>query len=163
MSSSTETIKRVIGDGTVADRIRVARAAVLAAQREDIARATVDVTDPRLQRYIIGLFNGVSTERLHVIFLDAQHRYLSDETIAEGSGAHLFGNMRTLVSRAFEMGAGGLILAHNHPSGQARPSEADLRETVRLVQSLRELELALIDHLIVGGSTIHSMRGAGLL
>jgi DNA repair protein RadC len=68
-----------------------------------------------------------------------------------------------LAARAFEVGARAVVLAHNHPSGEASPSEADITVTQRLNRSLSELEIVLFDHVIVGGATIYSMRGAGLL
>jgi len=163
MSASREAIARIAADEGVAARIAAARAAVLGAQRESIGRAAFDLRDVQLQRYIIGLFNGLASERLHAVYLDSQARYITDEPLAQGGGAEVGGCLRPFVARAFELGSPAVVLAHNHPSGKACPSEADVAVTQRLNRSLGELEIALFDHLIVGGTTIYSMRGAGLL
>jgi DNA repair protein RadC len=88
---------------------------------------------------------------------------VTDEHLAEGGGAEVGGCLRPLVARAFELGSRAVVLVHNHPSGEASPSLADVAVTRRLSRSLGELEIVLFDHLIVGGTTIHSMRGAGQL
>jgi DNA repair protein RadC len=61
------------------------------------------------------------------------------------------------------VGAQGIILAHNHPSGSSEPSKADIDATRRLAGLLEELDLLLVDHLIVGRSEITSMRKGGFL
>ncbi len=163
MNASSEAIARIAGDEGVANRITAARAAVVGAQRENIRRAAFDLRDVRLQRYIVGLFNGLAIEQLHAVYLDCQARYVTDEHLAEGGGAHVEGCLRPLVARAFELGSRAVVLLHNHPSGEASPSEADIAVTQKLNRTLGDLEIVLVDHLIVAGITIHSMRGAGLL
>jgi DNA repair protein RadC len=163
MAAPPGAIARLAGDEGVAQRIAAARQAVLAGQKEEVHRTVFDIRAESLQRYIVGLFQGLSVERLHAFFLDASHRFVDDASLVEGGGGQVTSSLRALVSRAIDLGAAGLALAHNHPSGFAEPSEDDIRETRRLSRSLAELDLALVDHLIVGGTTIHSMRRAGLL
>jgi DNA repair protein RadC len=163
MAAPAGAIARLAGDNEVAKRISAARDAVLAGQREEVLRTPFDLRDARLQSYLVGLFQGLAVERMHVIFLDAARHYLVDERLADGTGTEVAGCLRTLVARSFDLGAAGVVLAHNHPSGIAAPSEADIHETRRLSHSLADLDLILVDHLIVGGTTIHSMRGSGLL
>lgn len=163
MSASREAITRIVADNGVAARIAAARAAVLGAQREVIRRAAFDLQDVQLQRYIIGLFNGLAVERVHAVYLDGQAKYITDEQLSEGGPTEVAACLRSLVARAFELGSRAVVLAHNHPSGEGYPSELDIAVTQRLNRSLAELDIALFDHLIVGGTTIHSMRGAGLL
>lgn len=57
----------------------------------------------------------------------------------------------------------GIIVAHNHPSGDPRPSESDLRFTKRLCQVSEAIEVPLLDHLIFGGGSMFSFRQAGLI
>jgi DNA repair protein RadC len=135
----------------------------LASQREAIERTVFDVRDPALQRYILGLFQGAATERTHVVFLDTQWRFIADEAFGEGDGAQVLVNPRALVVRANDLGAAGLVLAHNHPSGAARPSNEDVQTTRRLGALLHNLGLVLADHLIVAGAAVVSMRAGGWL
>lgn len=147
----------------MAQRIAAARAAVLAGQREHVKRTPFDLNDSGLRQYLAGLFQGLSVERLHAFFLDIDHCYIADECIAEGSCGQVAGSMRRIVARAIDLGARGIVLAHNHPSGRAEPSQRDIEATRKIALLLAELDLILADHVIIGGRTIASMRGAGLL
>ena len=70
---------------------------------------------------------------------------------------------RQLLSRAFDLGASGIILAHNHPSGSSEPSEADIALTQRIAAFTRSVHIVVLDHLIVGEADIVSMKERGLL
>lgn len=100
-------------------------------------------------------------ERFHAIFLDAARGYLDDCVIGHGPSAHLAIRMRELFARALSLGARGLIVAHNHPSGDCRPSESDIAATHRLREIARALDIELLDHLIVTREKIYSMRAGG--
>lgn len=150
-------------DAEVLDKMRAARALVLAAAREDIARHRVRADDPALHAYLQNLLGWHSHELLHAVFLDGRHGYIADECIASGSSARLTGSTRNLVARAFDLGARAIILAHNHPSGHASPSADDVAATVRIGRLAAELDLALIDHLIVTRREVFSFRADGLL
>jgi DNA repair protein RadC len=162
-AASPTALRRLLGDQATADRIAAARDAVLAGIKEDVARQAFDLHDQAIQRYIVGLFNGLTVERLHAVFLCGRGTYLADECLSEGSVARLVGNLRLIVTRAIDLGAVGIVLIHNHPSGQLSPSRSDIEGTHRLDRSLAELDLSLVDHLIVAGTAILSMRGANLL
>lgn len=64
---------------------------------------------------------------------------------------------------ALRVNAGGLILAHNHPSGVARPSPRDVTSTLELQRICRKMKIDLIDHLIVTAAACFSFRAEGLL
>lgn len=68
-----------------------------------------------------------------------------------------------MVKAALRRNAAGVMLAHNHPSGEASPSDADVRLTTALVQALALVDVRVIDHLIVAGSHIHSFAENGQL
>jgi DNA repair protein RadC len=121
------------------------------------------LADPLFLNYLHGRFFGAGEERLHIVYCDAEQRYLHDETLIIGSEHQLILKARPLVSRALTLGAGSLVMAHNHLSGQCHPSPQDIRATRRL-QSLGEaLELTLIDHLIFTRTRFFSMAAAGML
>lgn len=103
-----------------------------------------------------------SGERLAVAYLDRERRLLNFE-IEVGDDASAPLPIRAIAETALRLGASGLILAHNHPSGDPRPSDADLAATRRLSGAARALGLRLHDHLIFAGPHCHSMRAAGLL
>lgn len=71
--------------------------------------------------------------------------------------------LRQIVADAARHGTRGLILAHNHPSGDPSPSETDKRITRRLAVVGEAMDVAILDHLVMAGSACRSMRQMGLL
>lgn len=71
--------------------------------------------------------------------------------------------LRTIVADAAIHGSAGIVLAHNHPSGDPRPSAADTRVTRRLAAATEALDCAVLDHLIFGGREVRSLRQMGYL
>jgi len=70
---------------------------------------------------------------------------------------------REVVKRALAHNAAAVILAHNHPSGVAEPSEADRSITRRLHDALKLVDVRVLDHLIVGGASVVSMAERGII
>ncbi len=101
-------------------------------------------------------------EHLFVAHLDDQShcvhlsRHTGDETGADFP-------LREIVADAATHGSAGIVLAHNHPSGDARPSEADMRVTRRLAAAAEALDCTVLDHLVFGGRDVSSLRQLGYL
>jgi DNA repair protein RadC len=106
---------------------------------------------------------GGGHERAHVIFVDGYRSFLGDAGIGMGSLGALSLRMREVFGEALRLGARGMILAHNHPSGDCRPSSCDITATRRLAEVARALDIELIDHLIFTSDAVYSMRAGGLL
>lgn len=120
-------------------------------------------TSPNLVRDYLQLhYADLSYEVFSVMFLDTQHRLLSIEDMFRGTIDSASIYPREVVKRALELGAGAVILAHNHPSGVADPSQADQKITDRLKEALGLFEIRVLDHLIVG-ETIVSFAERGLI
>jgi DNA repair protein RadC len=71
--------------------------------------------------------------------------------------------VREIILDAAQHGSAGILLAHNHPSGDGRPSESDCRATRRLATAAQALDCAVVDHLIFAGAECTSMRRLGYL
>lgn len=125
--------------------------------------ALVDGNDPALHHYLRACIGGGLDERLHIVWTDPRRGYLCDETVAVGSGGRIAARLRPLIERALSLGAGGFLMAHNHPSGDCRPSADDIAATRRIADLAAALELELVDHLVVTRTRIFSMRGGGCL
>ncbi len=95
------------------------------------------------------------------LFLDTRNRLLACRDLFVGTidGAAVY--PREVVAEALRQGATGVIAAHNHPSGSAVPSAADVRITERLRAALALLDIRLLDHLIVGHGQVYSMARHG--
>lgn len=115
--------------------------------------------------YLRGIMCAVPSrvERFHAIFLDDRQTYLADAAMGLGGSATLSLRMRDLFSKALSIGASGLIIAHNHPSGDCRPSLRDIDATKKLKDIAIALDIELLDHLIITQSAAYSMRAGGRL
>lgn len=117
----------------------------------------------RLRLWVRSLFVGLREERLHALFIDADAKFIAHEWVASGDGAHVPVCARRIFSRALALDAHAIILAHNHPSGNAEPSWADRTSTAGLRELADQLGIALLDHFIVARGTLTSLSDRGLL
>ena len=101
-------------------------------------------------------------EILRIIHFDRHRQVLG---IAEYSGdvAHVVMPMRDIIGEALRLGSAGLLLSHNHPSGDPTPSRADIDVTRRLIRAAEALDIRVHDHLILGWKRRVSFRALGLL
>ena len=101
-------------------------------------------------------------ERLWVAHLDSAARCLHVEHY-DGEPDSVALPVRAIILDAARFGSAAVVLAHNHPSGDARPSRADCLATGKLARAAEAINLAILDHLIFAGSDCASMRRMGLL
>jgi DNA repair protein RadC len=97
------------------------------------------------------------------LLFDRGGALLAQRLSSDGARMQISGRYRSLIERAFAVGAAGFVLAHNHPSGDPSPSETDLSATRRLSAIAHAVEIEFFDHLIVGGRSVVSLRQAGLM
>jgi DNA repair protein RadC len=104
-----------------------------------------------------------SKEQFRLLFLDRRNHLLSEEVQQRGTIDHTPVYPREIVQRALEVGAGALVLAHNHPSGDVTPSQADIDMTRAIVSACEPLKIKVHDHIIIGKGKVASFKGLGLL
>lgn len=97
-----------------------------------------------------------------VLFLDNHHRVISFDRMFNGTinGASVY--PREVVRAAIKRNASAVIFAHNHPSGVAEPSDADITITKRLTEALALIDVRVLDHFVVGDEVV-SMAESGLM
>ncbi len=103
------------------------------------------------------------TEQFRLLFLDRKNRLIGDEVHQRGTIDHTPVYPREVVKRALNLGAGALVLAHNHPSGDPTPSKEDIAMTRAIVEACRPLGLVIHDHIVIGHDRVESFRNLGLL
>lgn len=131
------------------------------AARKELARHPITgVADSR--RYLFPLLARREQEVFSCLFLDNKHRVLAYEELFFGTIDSSAVHPREVVKRALFHNAAAAIVAHNHPSGVAEPSRADEAITLRLKDALALIDVRLIDHIIVGETTV-SLAERGLL
>ena len=162
-AASQISLARHTDSAALATLLIFAKAAVVEGMRDDVRRVSFDPRDSQTMNYLIATMQGEAEEHLHAIFLDSQRRYLKDERVASGGWSHITIMLRPLLRRALELNSAQLVLFHNHPSGVAKPSQADIAFTQQASSVANLLGIELFDHLIVAGPSVFSMRSAGMM
>ncbi|HBM3194226.1 DNA repair protein RadC [Klebsiella michiganensis] len=106
---------------------------------------------------------SLEREEFTVLFLDNQHRLIAHETLFTGTINHTQVHPREVVKSGLRYNAAAAVLTHNHPSGEAEPSQADRQVTMRIQRALELVDIRLLDHLVVGGMEITSFAERGWL
>lgn len=100
-------------------------------------------------------------EQFKVLFLNAANQVLGIYEVSSGGRAGTVADPRLIYAAALKVGAMGIILAHNHPSGNLRPSDADMNLTSKLVAAGKVLDIKVHDHLIVSSEGYYSFADEG--
>ena len=151
----------------VTDRMR--EDAILAQAKEILAKRIrreilFETTSPAAVRDHLTLNMAEQEfESFRVLFLDAQHRLIADDVMFVGTLTQTSVYPREIVKRALRHNAAAVILSHNHPSGVAEPSRADEALTRTLQSALALVDVRILDHIIVAGTSTLSFAERGLL
>jgi DNA repair protein RadC len=165
IAQATDIELRAVADKGEAwiDAFLVVRRIMQDGMREELTRTPLGANRRALCAYLLASMQELQEERMIAIFADNQGFVISEETIAEGGSGHLLLTPRRIFGRAMKLDADRILLAHNHPSGNAQPSVLDITTTKALVLQARDLGLCIEDHLIVGRREVVSMKDRGLL
>lgn len=151
-----------VGDAVVAALKLVEVAAIRLARGRIVDQPVIGSWEALLD-YCHSRLSFLSHEEFHVLFLDRKNRLIADERQGSGTIDHTPVYPRKVVKRALEHDAASIILVHNHPSGDAEPSHADIQMTHKIEKGASALGIAVHDHLIVGANDHVSLRARGLL
>ena len=102
-------------------------------------------------------------EQFRLLVLDRKNHLLHEEIQQRGTIDHTPVYPREVVQRALELGAGAVVLVHNHPSGDVTPSKPDIEMTRAVVNACQPLGIAVHDHIIIGRHEVASFKNLGLL
>ena len=98
-----------------------------------------------------------------MLLLDSKHQLIDTHELFQGTLDAASVHPREVVACALRKNAAAVIVAHNHPSGLAEPSQADIDITRRLKQALNLVEIRLLDHLVIGRGEVVSLAQRGKL
>ncbi|MCY4016475.1 MAG: DNA repair protein RadC [Gammaproteobacteria bacterium] len=115
------------------------------------------------REYLRARFHHCKSEIFSCIFLTNQHHILKLDEMFQGTIDATVVYPREIVERCLAYNAAAVILAHNHPSGVPEPSQADIVITRKLRVALETIDVRVLDHIIVGSSTVVSLAERGLL
>jgi DNA repair protein RadC len=131
--------------------------------REDVQNGDALTSPDTVRRYLSLLLKDKPHEEFWAVFLDTQNRVIQSEMLFRGTLSQTSVYPREVVKRTLTHNAAGIILAHNHPSGAAEPSQADKLLTHALKEALALVEVRVLDHFVVAGARGLSFAEAGLL
>ncbi len=112
--------------------------------------------------YCQALLARAKAEQLRILFLNRGNSLMYDELWYEGTIDEAPFYAREIVKRTLDLGAGAIILVHNHPSGKAEASRQDIDATLELKRALDVLDIKLHDHVIITHDSYYSMRSKGI-
>jgi len=157
----------VAGVGTASARLIImSRAIMQRINRIKVVDAIPAIASgSALMTYLGSSMEALPEEQLRVIFVNNMNRVIKDEVISTGTEDQTAVYPRKVMKRAMALHATGIIVVHNHPTGQLRPSNADINITRSLVAAAEALDLRMLDHVIVGRDDkgYFSFRENGLL
>ena len=125
---------------------------------DKFAAGTILSTVEEAGQYLLPQFLGRREETVYLVCLDNKDKVIAANVVREGSVNAADISARVIVQQALTHNATQVILAHNHPSGFALPSRADISTTSRIAEALRAVDVVLLDHIIVAENDFVSMR-----
>jgi DNA repair protein RadC len=163
-SRSPSELMKVKGIGS-------AKAAILSAAFELVRRIQSQKSGAKVSfkrsaevfEHYLPLMRDLRKEVFKVLLLNRANRLIKEVTVSEGTLEASIVHPRDVFREALLEPAAGIILIHNHPSGNATPSEEDLRITKQLVEAGRLLGIKVYDHIILAGESYRSLADDGLI
>ncbi|MFO7574875.1 MAG: DNA repair protein RadC [Bacteroidales bacterium] len=109
------------------------------------------------------LLSDLSHEEFWILFLNRSNKPINRMKISQGGISGTVTDVRIIMKKAVENLASGLVVCHNHPSGNNNPSESDIQITQKIREAGTLLDVQLLDHIIIAGSAYYSFADNGLL
>lgn len=131
--------------------------------KSSIERSDVLASSEQTRAFLTAQLRQHPHEVFACLFLDNQHRVIAYEELFRGTIDGASVHPREVVKRALHHNAAALILAHNHPSGVANPSDSDQQITIDLKQALNLIDVRVLDHVIVGEGEAVSLAERGMI
>ena len=151
-----------VGDAAVA-ALKLIEAAAVRLTRGAVLNQHVISSWQALLDYCHASMAHRPTEQFRILFLDRKNRLIADELQQTGTVDHTPVYPREVVKRALDLNASAIVMVHNHPSGDATPSSADIDMTKEVESAAKAVGIALHDHVIVGREGHKSFKALHLL
>ncbi len=148
-----------------AKAITISAALELGRRRQHTSKEQKHVVRDSRSAYQVmaGMLTDKVQEEFWVAYLDQANTVINLQCVSRGGVAGTVVDPRLVFKEGLHLLASGLILYHNHPSGQLKPSKADIQLTKRLCEGAKILQMRVLDHIIVGGQQYFSFADEGML
>ena len=104
------------------------------------------------------VYRGLKHEECWVLFLNRANKIIKKEMLFKGGADSTIFVVKTIVRKALVYSASAVIISHNHPSGSANPSTADIKQTEALHKALKYMDIHLLDHVIIAEDSFYSVN-----
>ncbi|WP_416306873.1 RadC family protein [Neptunicella sp. SCSIO 80796] len=130
---------------------------------EQLQKGTALTSASQTRNYLISQLRDEPNEVFAMLMLDSQHQVIEFKPVFYGTIDAAAVYPRVLVKLALDKNAAAVILAHNHPSGIAEPSQADKQITRRIIDAMTLVDIRVLDHFVIGDSNAVSFAERGLI
>ena len=131
--------------------------------KQDVMKKPILNSWARLMNYCAATMAHEKKEHFRILFLNKKNELIADEIQQSGTVDHTPVYPREIMKRALELSATAIILCHNHPSGDPRPSQMDIDMTQQIIAAGDPFQIKIHDHIIVSKNGTASFRNLGLL
>ncbi len=129
---------------------------------EEVSKPKINASKEAFQ-YLTTKFTGLDHEEFWVIYLNQANGIIAIENISKGGITSTVVDLKIIFQKALLNKATGLIIAHNHPSGNLSPSNEDILLTKKIEKASKILQISLLDHLIISDKQYLSMADEGMI
>ena len=150
-------------DGLVARKLAVAKEILLHDLMAGMKKGPAMNHPDAARHWLTMRYAQLEHELFIVLHLDVRHRLIRAEEMFRGTLTHTSVYPREVVKSALAHNSASVLLAHNHPGGDAEPSGGDRELTTRLVSALALVDVRVLDHFVVAGDRVLSFAESGLL
>jgi len=161
---SIAEFKKIHGIGT-ARAVTIAAALELGRRRK--LTETPEVIQIKCSKDVADIFQPLLADLMHeefwILFLNRSNKVINRMKLSQGGISGTVTDVRMVMKKAIEYLASGIIVCHNHPSGNLNPSESDSKITQKIKEAGNMLDIQLLDHLIISDKDYYSFADNGLL
>ncbi|MHA1539769.1 MAG: RadC family protein [Alphaproteobacteria bacterium] len=164
VTASPTELQKIKGIGeTATATFKIIQAAAIKLSQEKIMNQHIFSSWKEIISYCRTSMAHSQVEQFRLIFLDAKNKLIKDEVQQEGTINETAIYPREIIKRALEVGAMGVVMVHNHPSGDPTPSKADIKMTKKVASIGAELGVTLHDHIVIATTGYFSFKENVLL
>lgn len=131
-------------------------------ERENLEKSLPLNSPDKVAKYCQARMAYLNHEQFRVLFLNRKNHLIKDLVIQNGTIDKAAVFPRELITQALTLGSSGMILVHNHPSGDATPSQADIDLTMQIKKAASPMDIAVFDHIIIGKNEYYSIKNSRL-
>lgn len=164
ITAAEEDLRKIpdMGDAAIC-ALKVVQAAMTRMLQEQVAERPIIQNWSALLDYAKVSMAYNKIEEFRILFLNKRNELIRDEVQQRGTVDHTPIYIREVVKRTLELGASSLILLHNHPSGDCKPSKSDIDITLQIIKATAAIHVNVHDHLVISERGHYSFRANGVI